>query len=403
MVNSLAAVPSATSTVAGYGRSLALKAFAAGAEAAEKACARLPAPPVWCLVFGTTGYDQQELLAGVRSVTGTARLAGCSGEGVISGACSEERDRAVTVLAVWSEDLTFDVHWRADFSAQPEACGAGLAAALSAPGTEQLLGILVLTEGLQGDCGAFLTALQQGLPAGVPVAGGCAGDDMTFTATYQYADDQVLQGGVCAIALRGRGEMRVSVSHGCVPVGLERTVTAASGGWLHGIDGQPAWSVFKEYLDGDPEDLNAEGIVHLCFGKPLDPEFARDYDPFIIHTPIKLDPENGALFFPGGGFSPGDRVRMTRRDPERIRQSAEKCAEQLADPRRPAFVIQFDCAGRGRILFGSCAAQEIIEPLQRVLGADVPWVGLHTYGEIAEVGSKLYYHNYTVALCAVYT
>ena len=37
-----------------------------------------------------------------------------------------------------------------------------------------------------------------------------------------------------------------------------------------------------------------------------------------------------------------------------------------------------------------------------VAGATVPWIGFHTYGEIAELGGQPYYHNYTVVLCALY-
>jgi hypothetical protein len=53
-------------------------------------------------------------------------------------------------------------------------------------------------------------------------------------------------------------------------------------------------------------------------------------------------------------------------------------------------------------MFGNCASQEIVAPLQRLLGQAGAWLGLHTYGEIAAVGEHLHYHNYTVALCAVY-
>ena len=70
--------------------------------------------------------------------------------------------------------------------------------------------------------------------------------------------------------------------------------------------------------------------------------------------------------------------------------------------RAPAFVLQFDCAGRGRILFGACAAAEIVVPLRKTLGPATPWLGFHTYGEIAPIAGRPYYHNYTVALCAVY-
>jgi hypothetical protein len=388
-------------TVAGVGRSVALEAWSAGAEAAAAARAALPIPPNLSLVFAATGYDQEELLDGVHSVCPEAKLVGCSGEGVISGETSEERDRVVTVLSIASTSIRFEVLERDDYAAEPAHCGRELANAILAGGAD-LAGVILLTDGLAGDCALFLATLQRGLPAHTQVVGGCAGDDMSFVATYQYSGTRVLRGGVCAIVLRGAAEVRVAISHGCVPIGLERVVTDAGDGWLRTIDARPAWEVFKEYLDGDPEDLNAEGIAHLCFGKALPRSDASTYDPFIILIPTRLDSSTGALFFPGGGFATGDRVRMTRRDPQRVRESAEHCARQLVDERRPAFVIQFDCAGRGRVLFGGGTADEIVRPLHRALGTGLPWVGLHTYGEIAMVGQRLHYHNYTVALCAVY-
>ena len=55
------------------------------------------------------------------------------------------------------------------------------------------------------------------------------------------------------------------------------------------------------------------------------------------------------------------------------------------------------------MLFRSaCAAQEIVKPLRQTLGPKTAWLGFHTYGEIAPIAGRPYYHNYTVALCAVY-
>jgi small ligand-binding sensory domain FIST len=65
-------------------------------------------------------------------------------------------------------------------------------------------------------------------------------------------------------------------------------------------------------------------------------------------------------------------------------------------------VLQFDCAGRGRIIFGDHATETVVTPIQDVLGHDLPWLGFHTYGEIAQLAGKPYYHNYTVVLCALY-
>lgn len=104
------------STFAAVGKSISASAGLAGQEAATRACAALGGrPPHFCLVFGTSGYDQAELLRGVRAVVGTARLSGCTGEGLIAGAESDERDRAVGVLVVRSDALCFEPLLSAEF------------------------------------------------------------------------------------------------------------------------------------------------------------------------------------------------------------------------------------------------------------------------------------------------
>jgi hypothetical protein len=201
------------------------------------------------------------------------------------------------------------------------------------------------------------------------------GAELKQPRSHQYCGTRVASGAVAAFLLRGDVHAEVAVSHGCVPIGQQRTVTSASDGWVHQIDGQPAWEVFKEYLDGDPQDLNADGIVHLCIGQPLESTDADEYDRHIIRTPMKLDKENGALFFPGGGLDAGQPIQLTRRDQQKICSSAEACAARILErgnKQPPALVLQFDCAGRGRILFGACAADKIVEPLRRTLGEHVP-------------------------------
>jgi hypothetical protein len=180
-------------------------------------------------------------------------------------------------------------------------------------------------------------------------------------------------------------------------------VTRSDGGTVYEIDGRPAWSVFKEYLGGDPSDLTAAETVHLSFGQRIPTPAPATYGEYVMRTPFGLDQTSGALFFPGS-LPEGARIQMTRRDPDRIRQSAAQSARELAERRsaRPNLVLQFDCAGRGRIMFGERASEMIVKPIQDVLGHDLPWLGFHTYGEIAQLGGTAYYHNYTVVLCALY-
>ncbi|MBT8495285.1 MAG: histidine kinase, partial [Deltaproteobacteria bacterium] len=84
-------------TQAGVGRSLANNSSTAGREAASEAMEALDGAADLVLVFATAAYDSVQLLEGVRSAVGDARISGCSGEGIIAGSDSHEVSRAVAV------------------------------------------------------------------------------------------------------------------------------------------------------------------------------------------------------------------------------------------------------------------------------------------------------------------
>jgi hypothetical protein len=299
--------------------------------------------------------------------------------------------------------IKFKDHDALDAGGLSPPAGAGAALAATLRGRDDLAGLLVFPDGLHGDCERFLRALHEGLPeaARAAVVGGAAGDAMELRETSQYRDDLALQGALCAVAIFGPAQIAVEVSHGCEAVGTPMRITRVEGSWLHEIDGRPALPVFEEYLAGGVEALTEEGIAHLGLGEvsPDAPDVLE-----VIHTPHGFDRATGSMGFPGGGLSPGP-VRLVRRDADAVRSSAVSCALRLRDAlgaRRPAFVLQFDCAGRGQTLFGPETSDAIVRPLREALGGDAPWVGFPAYGEIAPVRGRARYHNYTVALCALY-
>ncbi len=394
------------STLAGIGRSTRRDPREAGLEAAK--AARLPLGerlPHLLLVFAASGYEPGELFAGLQEAAPGCRISGCSGEGIITPGASDEGERVVGVMAVWSDAMRFDPVLARNYSSDPAAAGAELARQVRALGRDDAFALLLFPDGLKGNCATLLGSLLPALPAGVRVAGGASGDALTFERTWQYLDGEVATDAVAGLLVSGSGTLDIEVSHGCMPIGLERHVTSAADGWVREIDGEPAWTVFRQYLDGAPEDLNTEGSIHLSVGEHVPVGAGSRDTSFVIRTPMALDKATGALFFPGGGIAEGGAMRLTRRDPLRVRTSARECAEQIAARhagRSPALVLQFDCAGRGKQLFGSRTAEAIVQPLQDVFGTHTPWLGFHTYGEIAPIGDSTYYHNFTVALCALY-
>lgn len=384
----------------GIGRSAARDTIAAAEEAGRLALAQVPDPGL-ILLFATSGHDQAKVVAEIRRLAPHAALTGCSAEGVITQGRSDEDECSIGVLALGGDQLAFDTFLVDNYGTHSAQAGTTLGQQVArANVAKDGICLLVFTEGLRGDCTAFLEALSHEIP-GLPVAGGVSADALRMEETYQYCNDRVVTGGVSAVLLRGAGRVEVAVSHGCSPVGRRMTVTGFHDGWIETLDGRPAWDVFREYLFGDPQDLNADGIMHLCVShRGQTPDLAES-----IRAPMQLRKSDGALFFPGGGLRLGDTVRMVRRDQDRIRQSASDAAEAVrnaAGGEVPDLVLQFDCCGRGKLLFGANAVQEIVAPLQDKLGKQVPWIGFHSYGEIAPLKDKLCYHNYTVAIVALF-
>ncbi len=389
---------------AGVGHSVLRDPVAAGRQAAQGAIAALGGGSAdFALVFATEGYAHEALLGAIADALPGARLSGCSAEGVIAGARSHEREHAVAVLAVRSAAVAFRPFLVESYGRDPAATGRAIAAACADPAVGPLAAVVVLPDGLRGDAGALLDALEGALPGSVPIVGGAAADAWRYERTQQFLDRRVASDAVAGFAIHGEVGVRIGVSHGCAPIGLERVITRADRGWVEEIDGRPAWQVFREYLDAEPDHLDPEGVVYLALASTVEgPAGSRT---LVVRTPSELDPERGALFFAGGGLDAGVAVRLMRRDAALVRESARACAEDLAvaaGHAAPSLVLQFDCAGRGRLLFGERTDATILDPLRSALGTDVPWIGFQTFGEIAPVGGRARYHNYTVVFCALY-
>lgn len=361
-------------------------------------------PPDLLLVFATTGYDQPKLLEALAQGSGRCPLVGCSGEGVISRSGSDEGSYNVSVMAWWSDELSFEPVVAQGLADGSGVAGQALADQLEAAGADDGKLLLVFPDGLTVNTSQLLDGLAPGLPEGCLVAGGTSGDQMALEQTFQYHGDRALSDAVTGVLISGPVQVETTVSHGCQPIGRGRQVTAAKANLVLEIDGEPAFEVFKEYVDDDPDELRAEDIVHMCFGERLPDDEARGYDTYIIRTPLGLEPATGGLRFPVE-LPQGTPIQMTRRDPDQISDRAGEAAQAIADRhpgQDPLAVLQFDCAGRGQVLFGSDVTARAVAPVQAAFGSKVPWLGFHTYGEIAPLAGKTRFHNYTVALCALY-
>jgi len=352
------------------------------------------------IVLATTGFDQDALLAGVRDVVTDSPLVGFSAEGIITTGGSVEGAYDCAVLAITSDEIDFDLA-AASLEDGPDACAETLREQLAFDDTDERHALIVFADGLDHCVGEALDVLADEIPDDVPVFGGTAGDMMVFEKTYQYRNDDIYSNHVVLVHAHGQFDVDVEVAHGCIPVGLDHEVTRSDGYNVYEIDERPAWELVREYVELDEEAPFDGGVTALISVAQLLPEDSGT----IIRSPVRLDRETGALFFPGG-LPQGARVHLTRRTTESIRSSALASAQAIAErhpKRQPTLVLQFDCAGRGRVLLGNATSDAVVRPVQRVLGPGTAWLGCHTYGEIAPVNGRPFYHNFTAVLAAFYT
>ncbi len=384
---------------AGTGRSARYDGREAGAEAAAAAVRRLHGRvPNAVIVFATVGYPPGELVAGVRSaIPDDTVLVGCSAEGVIEDHVSDEGSHAVVVIALSSDTIQFTPVYHPHFGGHEEQTANAIADQVDACADAKLL--MLLTDGLTGNCTRLVETLDSRLPE-VTVAGGTASDMMQFERTWQYIGDSVHSDGVVGLVFSGRVRADVTVSHGCAPVGKERTITRAEGPCVQEVDGGPAWSLFRDDI-GERDTMDAEDIIHLCVGRRLGEHATEDYGDYVIRVPLGKHDHTGAMLFPGE-LPEGTVIRLTRREPSRVVNAARRAAQRLNTAAPSAFlVLQFDCAGRGRLLFGDRVAEHILQPVRESIPTGAPLVGFHTFGEIAPIGQHTFYHNYTVVLVAL--
>jgi hypothetical protein len=389
-------------TKVGVGRSRNRSSSAAAAEAMREASIALEGRPAdLVLVFATAGHAQDELLDGVRAMAPRAKIAGCSGEGIITRGESEEVSHAIAVMALASDQIEADVFFAPSYVEDAEGAAEVLARAIEHSRVKGKL-LVLFPDGVGGNCRALIERLEARLPQRLPIVGGTAGDLLAFERTFQYHDGGVSSGGVTAVLFGGDVTPEFVVTHGCDLVGRERTITRARGEWVEAIDGEAAWSFFKPYLPEGVDGLDAMHVSHLLLGERL--PSADALGGFTVRVPIRLDRSRGALYF-AAGLREGTRVQLGLRNSEKVVHYAVAAAERLAAThpgRAPAFVLQLDCVGRGTILFGPETAERLIVPVQSVFPEGVPWIGFHTYGEIAPVSGRTWFHNYTAVYCAFF-
>jgi hypothetical protein len=354
--------------------------------------------PKLLLVFASSALDLGELVAGIRSQAPDTPLIGCSTAGEI--ASSGPGDATAVVTALGGDGFSVAVGAGRDASMGLREAGSAAASCVGEATERAHSVLLILSDGLAGDQQEIVRGAYSVAGAGVPMVGGCAGDDLEMRATHQLFGDEVLTDAVVAAAVSSDGPLGIGVRHGWRRIGDPMLVTDSSANEVRELDGSPAVDVYLERLDA-PEEV--------C-------DSPHEFTLYAQTRPLglaNLRGEERVRFVGGADFErrslqciaevpQGALAWIMEGDDDSVLAATDAACDDALHPlgeSGPIGMLAFDCIAR-RAVLGEKGIQTEISRLATKSGG-APVAGFYTYGEIARTRGISAFHNQTLVVLAV--
>ncbi|MCX6226584.1 MAG: hypothetical protein NTV01_17850, partial [Bacteroidia bacterium] len=201
---------------------------------------------------------EQQLIDFVSDAYPAAQIVGCSTSGEIYQ--EEVFNNHIVCTAIWFENTTIEIAKEHIIAMEDSfMVGEKLAEKLN---KENLVHILILSEGLNINGSELTKGLNKGLNDRIPVTGGLAGDQANFAETVIVHNQAGEKNLVLAIGFYGE---HLLVGYGSMggwdSFGVDREVTRSKGNILYELDGHPALELYKRYLGDHAANLPASALL----------------------------------------------------------------------------------------------------------------------------------------------
>ncbi|OHA03004.1 MAG: hypothetical protein A3J58_02180 [Candidatus Sungbacteria bacterium RIFCSPHIGHO2_02_FULL_52_23] len=356
----------------------------AGREAAEEAMKNLKVPKAdAAVVLASSVFNQAEMLAGIREVTGDIPTVGCTAAGVITN--SGPHEQAVAVLLLQSDVSSFHPIKIEKISQDMRKAGAAFGDAVKSVADGKAKMALIFSDALSGNGTELVRGVLTSLGAQFPLVGGAAGDDMNFKQTFQYFNGEALNDAAVGLAIGGEMKLAVGADHGWQPFGTARTVTKAKGTTLFELDGKPAFSIYEDYFGKRASDFKS-ALSLAAVSYPLGMKI-ENVEGIMIRVPLKVN-DDGSIVC-GAEVLEGSTITLMIGTVSSAlwaaKDTSRKLSERVKDA-RPKVIFVSDCVAR-KILYGERGNEEIQE-IRTQAGEAAELFGFYSYGQIAPLGES---------------
>jgi hypothetical protein len=252
-----------------------------------------------------------------------------------------------------------------------------------------------------------IRAMEEVFGEEVTIFGATSADNMRGVINFQAVDNEVYEHGAYMVGFCDPSlKVDTQATHGFVRIGEPLVVTKSSGHIIHEFNGQPAWKEYTQRLGLNATAECGDTIPIGALGEKLSDELTKEYgNDLLLRVVTKHD---GDDMHYATTIKEGTPLWLTTRDEELIFSEMDRMVDDMTqriDGREVVAVFHADCLARGRFLFNRIVKEELVARMQHpfyVNGECPPWLGMYGFGEIARLGGKNTYHNYTTALYVIY-
>jgi hypothetical protein len=342
--------------------------------------------------LATDGWYQE-----LRTRYPSAHIVGCSSGGQIQRSGFSEAGIAAVAVRFAETRLRIATETVVDPS-QSRAYGAALGGRLA---DKDLVGVFVLSDGLNVNGSELVRGLLSALGDTVSVSGGLAGDGARFAQTRVGADARPEPLTIAAIGFYGSAiRFNCGSGGGWDTFGVARRVTRSSGNELFELDDSPALDLYERYLGDEAAGLPGTALLYPL--KVWDPE-RPSHD--LVRTVLAVNREARSMIF-AGDVPQGSKAQLMRGEFTRLAAGATEAASQAAARQSGhgasgGLALLVSCIGR-RLLMGQRIEDEI-QAVRDVLSPEIPQFGFYSYGEIAPHSSSgvCDLHNQTMTITVI--
>jgi hypothetical protein len=354
--------------------------------------------PKLLIVFSSDDHDLSAVVSQIRARAGAVPLIGCSTAGEIATGGPDEA--SVVVAALGGEGFSVATVAAEGASRDMRMAGADAAGCIAAVEDRPYKVLMLMTDGLAGDQQDIVRGAYGVLGAGVPLVGGCAGDDLKMSKTSQLYGDRVLSNSVVAAGIASDAPFGVGVRHGWRKVGEPMLVTGSGHNRVLTLNDEPALDVYLRQLNAPPSArTNKDELTRFALTHPLG--LSRRVGEEQIRNIAGGDVDERSLLciaeVPQGALV----WIMEGNDDSVLDATDAACHDSLSalNGQPPIGMIAFDCAARRSVLGDRGIKVEIDRVVANAGGA--PVAGFYTYGEIARTRGMNGFYNQTLVVLSM--